>query len=78
MEANLNAFWFGEKLMMLNPYRTFVMNRTCSKYLVQCFVYSGIQVMTRAQTKHPLDPLSATEISVAVATVRAAGTTPEV
>lgn len=34
--------------------------------------------MTRAQTKHPLDPLSATEISVAVATVRAAGATPEV
>lgn len=34
--------------------------------------------MTRAQTKHPLDPLSATEITVAVATVRAAGATPEV
>ncbi|KAL0441056.1 UNVERIFIED_CONTAM: Primary amine oxidase [Sesamum radiatum] len=38
----------------------------------------GIQVMTRAQTKHPLDPLSAAEISVAVGTVRAAGATPEV
>ncbi|WKA08745.1 hypothetical protein VitviT2T_026441 [Vitis vinifera] len=38
----------------------------------------GIQIMTRAQTCHPLDPLSATEISVAVATVRAAGATPEV
>ncbi|KAL0385125.1 UNVERIFIED_CONTAM: Primary amine oxidase [Sesamum radiatum] len=38
----------------------------------------GIQLMPRAQTKHPLDPLSATEISVAVATVRAAGATPEV
>ncbi|GER38677.1 copper amine oxidase family protein, partial [Striga asiatica] len=38
----------------------------------------GIQIMTRAQTKHPLDPLSATEISVAVGTVRAAGATPEV
>ncbi|KAL5122485.1 Copper methylamine oxidase [Glycine soja] len=38
----------------------------------------GIPVMTRAQTCHPLDPLSAAEISVAVATVRAAGATPEV
>lgn len=28
--------------------------------------------------RHPLDPLSAAEISVAVATVRAAGATPEV
>lgn len=34
--------------------------------------------MMRAQTSHPLDPLSAAEISVAVATVRAAGATPEV
>ncbi|XWS63714.1 hypothetical protein CRYUN_Cryun06bG0125400 [Craigia yunnanensis] len=34
--------------------------------------------MPRAQTSHPLDPLSAAEISVAVATVRAAGATPEV
>lgn len=34
--------------------------------------------MPRAQTCHPLDPLSAAEISVAVATVRAAGETPEV
>ncbi|KAG5236208.1 copper amine oxidase [Salix suchowensis] len=32
----------------------------------------------RAQTCHPLDPLTAAEISVAVATVRAAGATPEV
>ncbi|KAF8390487.1 hypothetical protein HHK36_025013 [Tetracentron sinense] len=38
----------------------------------------GIQIMMRAQTSHPLDPLSAAEISVAVATVRAAGATPEV
>ncbi|XP_072979302.1 amine oxidase [copper-containing] zeta, peroxisomal-like isoform X3 [Typha angustifolia] len=38
----------------------------------------GIPIMTRAQTRHPLDPLSAAEISVAVATVRAAGATPEV
>ncbi|KAM3266430.1 copper methylamine oxidase isoform X1 [Capsicum annuum] len=38
----------------------------------------GIQIMPRAQTCHPLDPLSAAEISVAVATVRAAGETPEV
>jgi len=34
--------------------------------------------MHRAQTCHPLDPLTAAEISVAVATVRAAGDTPEV
>lgn len=32
----------------------------------------------RAQSRHPLDPLSSAEISVAVATVRAAGATPEV
>ncbi|KAM3368045.1 hypothetical protein ACQJBY_016544 [Aegilops geniculata] len=33
--------------------------------------------MTRAQRFHPLDPLSAAEIAVAVATVRAAGKSPE-
>ncbi|KAG2243188.1 hypothetical protein Bca52824_094966 [Brassica carinata] len=38
----------------------------------------GIPVMPRTETKHPLDPLSAAEISVAVATVRAAGANPEV
>jgi primary-amine oxidase len=38
----------------------------------------GITVMAKAQTCHPLDPLSAAEISVAVGTVRAAGATPEV
>ncbi|KAF7124081.1 hypothetical protein RHSIM_Rhsim12G0111800 [Rhododendron simsii] len=38
----------------------------------------GLPVMLRAQTRHPLDPLTAAEISVAVATVRAAGATPEV
>ncbi|XP_077226740.1 diamine oxidase [copper-containing] 1, peroxisomal-like isoform X2 [Tasmannia lanceolata] len=38
----------------------------------------GIQIMMRVQSSHPLDPLSAAEISVAVATVRAAGATPEV
>ncbi|PKI36914.1 hypothetical protein CRG98_042694, partial [Punica granatum] len=37
----------------------------------------GVPVMLRAQTSHPLDPLSVAEISVAVATVRAAGSTPE-
>ncbi|KAK6787748.1 hypothetical protein RDI58_016273 [Solanum bulbocastanum] len=37
-----------------------------------------VQIMHRAQTCHPLDPLTAAEISVAVATVRAAGDTPEV
>ncbi|CAA2969542.1 Copper amine oxidase [Olea europaea subsp. europaea] len=40
--------------------------------------FKGIQVIPRAQTVHPLDPLSAAEISVAVATVRAAGASPEV
>ncbi|KAM1295388.1 hypothetical protein ACFX2H_015201 [Malus domestica] len=39
---------------------------------------TGISIMLRPQTRHPLDPLSAAEISVAVATVRAAGATPEV
>jgi primary-amine oxidase len=34
--------------------------------------------MTRAQRCHPLDPLSAAEIAVAVATVRVAGRSPEV
>ncbi|KAK9903888.1 hypothetical protein M0R45_000859 [Rubus argutus] len=38
----------------------------------------GLPVMLRAQSSHPLEPLSAAEISVAVATVRAAGATPEV
>ncbi|GMN45996.1 hypothetical protein TIFTF001_015198 [Ficus carica] len=38
----------------------------------------GIPILPRAQSSHPLDPLSAAEISVAVATVRAAGATPEV
>ncbi|XP_073003615.1 amine oxidase [copper-containing] zeta, peroxisomal-like isoform X3 [Typha latifolia] len=37
----------------------------------------GISIVAGTQTNHPLDPLSAAEISVAVATVRAAGTTPE-
>ncbi|XP_047326442.1 uncharacterized protein LOC124930125 [Impatiens glandulifera] len=37
----------------------------------------GNQFTPRAQTAHPLDPLAAAEIAVAVATVRAAGTTPE-
>jgi len=40
--------------------------------------YAGIPIMTRAQRCHPLDPLSAAEIAVAVATVRAAGRSPEV
>ncbi|KAG5604732.1 hypothetical protein H5410_026224 [Solanum commersonii] len=38
----------------------------------------GLPILLRAQTHHPLDPLTAAEISVAVATVRAAGSTPEV
>lgn len=32
----------------------------------------------RSQSAHPLDPLNATEIAVAIATVRAAGETAEV
>lgn len=47
-------------------------------YLFCFFACVGIPIMLRAQTSHPLDPLSAAEISVAVATVRAAGATPEV
>ncbi|EPS66989.1 hypothetical protein M569_07787, partial [Genlisea aurea] len=39
---------------------------------------ASIQILPRAQSKHPLDLLSAAEISVAVRTVRAAGATPEV
>ncbi|PRQ17229.1 putative primary-amine oxidase [Rosa chinensis] len=39
---------------------------------------AGIPIMLRPQSRHPLEPLSAAEISVAVATVRAAGATPEV
>jgi Cu2+-containing amine oxidase len=39
---------------------------------------AGIPIMTRAQRSHPLDPLSAAEIAVAIATVRAAGKSPEV
>ncbi|CAL9054847.1 amine oxidase [copper-containing] zeta, peroxisomal-like isoform X1 [Musa acuminata AAA Group] len=38
----------------------------------------AIPIVMRAQNSHPLDPLSAAEILVAVATVRAAGATPEV
>nr|GEZ80281.1 copper amine oxidase [Tanacetum cinerariifolium] len=34
--------------------------------------------MVKAQTRHPMDPLAVAEISIAVATVRAAGATPEV
>lgn len=39
---------------------------------------AAIPIVMRAQNSHPLDPLSAAEILVAVATVRAAGATPEV
>lgn len=35
-------------------------------------------LVLRSQSAHPLDPLTPTEIAVAVATVRAAGDTPEV
>ncbi|WVZ19731.1 hypothetical protein V8G54_007053 [Vigna mungo] len=37
----------------------------------------GVTAMPRPQSSHPLDPLTSAEISVAVATVRAAGATPE-
>ncbi|GJX89810.1 copper amine oxidase [Tanacetum coccineum] len=39
---------------------------------------TGPTNMVKAQTRHPMDPLAAAEISIAVATVRAAGATPEV
>ncbi|KAL9243117.1 hypothetical protein vseg_017045 [Gypsophila vaccaria] len=39
---------------------------------------AGIHSLAKVGNKHPLDPLSEAEISVAVATVRAAGATPEV
>lgn len=43
------------------------------------YIYApGLPSLFRAQTRHPLEPLAAAEISVAVATVRAAGATPEV
>jgi primary-amine oxidase len=35
-------------------------------------------LVLRSQSAHPLDPLSPTELAVAIATVRAAGETPEV
>lgn len=40
--------------------------------------FIGIPIAMKPRTSHPLDPLSAAEISVAIATVRAAGATPEV
>ncbi|CAH9120247.1 unnamed protein product [Cuscuta epithymum] len=39
---------------------------------------TGLPTTVRTHTPHPLEPLSAAEILVAVATVRAAGATPEV
>lgn len=39
---------------------------------------SGIEILARTQRSHPLDPLSAAEIAVAVTTVKAAASTPEV
>ncbi|KAL4586964.1 hypothetical protein LXL04_011612 [Taraxacum kok-saghyz] len=39
---------------------------------------TGPTSSVRMQSRHPLDPLAAAEISIAVATVRAAGATPEV
>jgi primary-amine oxidase len=39
---------------------------------------SGIEIFARTQRSHPLDPLSAAEIAVAVTTVKAAASTPEV
>nr|GEY26428.1 copper amine oxidase [Tanacetum cinerariifolium] len=34
--------------------------------------------MVKAQTRHPMDPLATAEITIAVATIRATGETPEV
>ncbi|KAG7023102.1 maoI [Cucurbita argyrosperma subsp. argyrosperma] len=55
-------------------------NVICRWFLMHCCIIgcTGVPPMLRAQSRHPLDPLSAAEISVAVATVRAAGATPEV
>nr|CAE02362.2 OSJNBb0016B03.15 [Oryza sativa Japonica Group] len=39
---------------------------------------SGVEIIARTQRSHPLDPLSAAEIAVAVTTVKAAASTPEV
>uniref|UniRef100_A0A0D3FS80 Amine oxidase n=1 Tax=Oryza barthii TaxID=65489 RepID=A0A0D3FS80_9ORYZ len=38
----------------------------------------GVEIIARTQRSHPLDPLSAAEIAVAVTTVKAAASTPEV
>ncbi|KAI3690614.1 hypothetical protein L2E82_48749 [Cichorium intybus] len=54
-----------------------MMNWFYINFVLERYESTGIQVLTRAQTSHPLDPLSAAEIKVAVATVRAAGATPE-
>nr|GLL36162.1 copper methylamine oxidase-like isoform X3 [Ipomoea trifida] len=49
------------------------------KFKVCSFTYQKTQIMLRLHSRHPLDPLSANEISVAVSTVKAAvNTTPEV
>lgn len=53
-------------------------NFSVSPVLYNWLLSTGITIMTRAQSSHPLDPLSAAEIAVAVTTVRAAGSTPEV
>ena len=42
------------------------------------YFFIDIGVLLRPQSCHPLDPLSPAEIVVAIATVRAAGATPEV
>ncbi|TKY55250.1 Copper methylamine oxidase [Spatholobus suberectus] len=53
------------------------LSRPISEPSTDAFPPKGISTMSRTQSSHPLDPLSAAEISVAVATVRAAGATPE-
>ena len=44
-----------------------------------CGVFAGAGIsVPLVQSAHPLDPLSPTEIAVAISTVRTAGSTPEV
>jgi Cu2+-containing amine oxidase len=63
---------------MLSEMRNLICTMFCRTNFLLDGKYAGIPIMTRAQRSHPLDPLSAAEIAVAVATVRAAGRSPEV
>ncbi|BAS87735.1 Os04g0136200, partial [Oryza sativa Japonica Group] len=47
------------------------------KFYIGGETISGVEIIARTQRSHPLDPLSAAEIAVAVTTVKAAASTPE-